>query len=319
MDQDNRIHEFLCKDDSDLVGIKFHYTSPEGLKSIIDNSIFRFTDCQFLNDKSEYIHIEKSLTKVLEQIEGTVRSEIIEIAKNVYTNDFNVEESIFESECDMTRYNVRYFVFCSSNNNDLLNMWNHYVKNSKYIGYNIGFNTQEMISNLSKIEGNIEIFHGNVVYTENEQIDILKNYLISMSNLLSSRLQDANSTELEPEVEKEMIYDSTEQDIFSHLQLFRLFFKDKAFIHENEYRFVIKVPIEDPPTKQSSDLHDFSLKNGIFAPFINVKFDKNIVKNITVSPTIEYSLAKDGLNRYLKLKGYDNLINITKSIIPIRY
>lgn len=36
----------------------YHYTSPEGLVSIFKNKTFRFTDCQFFNDKLEYNYIK---------------------------------------------------------------------------------------------------------------------------------------------------------------------------------------------------------------------------------------------------------------------
>ena len=35
----------------------YHYTSPEALVSILTNALIRFTDCQFMNDRSEYNHI----------------------------------------------------------------------------------------------------------------------------------------------------------------------------------------------------------------------------------------------------------------------
>lgn len=46
--------------------LNYHYTSIEGLKGIIENKCVRFTDCQFLNDTSEYNHLKMLLKKIQE-------------------------------------------------------------------------------------------------------------------------------------------------------------------------------------------------------------------------------------------------------------
>ena len=39
----------------------YHYTSPEGLVSILNNKTFRFTDCQFFNDTLEYYFLNQKI------------------------------------------------------------------------------------------------------------------------------------------------------------------------------------------------------------------------------------------------------------------
>ena len=41
--------------------------------------------------------------------------------------------------------NDRAFVFCTSIDGDSLSMWNYYVNNGFYQGYNIGFNMQKLL------------------------------------------------------------------------------------------------------------------------------------------------------------------------------
>lgn len=48
----------------------YHYTSPEGLVSIFKNKTFRFTDCQFFNDKLEYNYIKKPLCVAISKLEN---------------------------------------------------------------------------------------------------------------------------------------------------------------------------------------------------------------------------------------------------------
>ena len=39
------------------MGLFYHYKSIDGLKGIIENGSIRFTDCQCLNDTSEYTQL----------------------------------------------------------------------------------------------------------------------------------------------------------------------------------------------------------------------------------------------------------------------
>ncbi len=44
----------------------YHYTFPAGLMAILRIPSVRFTDCEYLNDKSEYKHIHIPLEKAFE-------------------------------------------------------------------------------------------------------------------------------------------------------------------------------------------------------------------------------------------------------------
>ena len=63
-----QIKEIIHINDFEKVNCVFHYTSPEGLYSILKNRTFRFTDCQFFNDKSEYVYVKRPLIKAIENI-----------------------------------------------------------------------------------------------------------------------------------------------------------------------------------------------------------------------------------------------------------
>ena len=36
----------------------YHYTSTHGIYELLRKATIRFTDCQYLNDKSEYTHVK---------------------------------------------------------------------------------------------------------------------------------------------------------------------------------------------------------------------------------------------------------------------
>ena len=69
-------------------------------------------------------------------------------------NNYNDLESLDVSKIKYT-YNIagkeanskekRIFIFCTSADNDSLNMWNYYVNNGKYQGYNIGVNINKFL------------------------------------------------------------------------------------------------------------------------------------------------------------------------------
>ena len=51
----------------DVDGLMFHYTSPGGLLSILENNEVFFTDIRFLNDKSEDIYLVKLILDILDK------------------------------------------------------------------------------------------------------------------------------------------------------------------------------------------------------------------------------------------------------------
>lgn len=48
--------------------IVYHYTSPQGVFDILHNKTLWFTDCQYLNDMSEFIYILEPLKEAYKKI-----------------------------------------------------------------------------------------------------------------------------------------------------------------------------------------------------------------------------------------------------------
>ncbi len=46
----------------------YHYTSPDGILCILNNKTLRFTDCQYLNDKGEFVYIRGPFEKAWKKI-----------------------------------------------------------------------------------------------------------------------------------------------------------------------------------------------------------------------------------------------------------
>lgn len=100
-----------------------------------------------------------------------------------------------------------------------------------------------------------------------------------------------------------------------------IFFKAEYFKAEQEYRIAIIIDRHNAETNEgetSCGKLRFMERNGIFIPYIDIKFKKNLLKNITISPTISYNKEQESLKNMLETYQY-NGCEIKKSLIPVRY
>lgn len=100
------------------------------------------------------------------------------------------------------------------------------------------------------------------------------------------------------------------------------FFKDEHFGVENEYRIAFNLYLQDDGTYASiGEKQQFREMNGIFIPYVDITFDKNILNQITISPTLDTEFTKQSIQRMVK-NEYSNLLSeggIIQSQIPVRY
>ena len=63
----------------------------------------------------------------------------------------------------------------------------------------------------------------------------------------------------------------------------------------------------------------FRVVNGCLVPYLDVLVaDKSALQEITIGPLIEEKLARNTMELFLRLKGYEN-VDIHTSNAPIRY
>jgi hypothetical protein len=318
----------------------YHYTSPEGIFNIIKNRTLWFTDSQFLNDKSELAYIQEPLREALEQfyqkhfkylfitkelIEKSIK-EFLPLPHQNSTPDYEtVMEVINAAKLDGTediedvvdelflKYDkkFRYYILCTSENPDTSSMWNYYVKNGNYQGYNLGVNVnviKKKIKNILKNKNSgIKIFNGKVVYDHKEQAE-------NLWNKIDRVVEKGNS--LIPYVNDE---------IRILLDREKFFFKNPAFKNEEEFRIILKIPTDFKETENGK----LALKyrpgtSGIITPYIEWKFAEDneniseIIKEITLAPMIEEEIAKEGFKRFLADEDIEN-IKINQSSIKLRF
>ena len=303
----------------------FHYTSPEGIFSILKNQKIQFTDCQFVNDKSEYNHITEVLKKVYDNISNELVNDFLyrgivdDIEKNYEHNSFSFCKSIESLDGEMEKLKItkkRYYIFCTTKISDSLSMWNYYVKNDKHEGYNLQLGINKLLTCLSKIDNpDIDIYYGDVIYDNNIKMKELE---IIIKDLDQKYSDEVKKITLENDII--ILKLNIVQQLFDYTASFRLFYKDDSFKEEKEYRFVIRMPMSF--TNYNNDIlkSDYTVKKGIIVPYCELDIsNKEVISAITLSPLFEKELAQNGLERLLASLNIYKGVQINQSRIPIRY
>ncbi len=285
---DTVAHELQLTD----ADILYHYTSPEGLKSIVETNKIWFSEIHYLNDKSEIIYTYNLLSKILEKTKDIVpefkKSLETYIQSHIYSRPFKIDRKPSQN----------IFVASFSHASDELSLWNYYTKSDKKYGYNIGFKTNFFIEKFSGPNAFRHGYCGKVIYNKRIQEEKIRDALFKyQNNFIDTKDYD------------EQMYLI---DLFmDFIEILSLFFKHKAFESEKEYRLIIT---------QSERESKFSVKyrtqNGIFIPYIEMDFTTDIIKKITASPLVDTSLC-DGVEQFLKDHGIRHRVIASK--IPIRY
>lgn len=152
------------------------------------------------------------------------------------------------------------------------------------------------------------IYYGKVVYVENNQ----------KQGIIREICNDLESQDLPMELR---ILSLSEYKTSNGL-----FYKNKAFKNEEEYRVVIAVSgdtLHSTTRNYGKDVEnsdfklDFYERNGVVVPCLSVRFDKNSIKSIMIAPTIDEKLATSSLEEFLEINGYK--AKVSNSKIPIRF
>lgn len=271
----------------------YHYTSADGLKGIIKKGglKFRFSNANYLNDTSEGKDVLDLYRQACDQLRSSK-----EISPDFYQFAYPIEpkqtmlhkvsDRAYEiSDCDM-------YMCCFSRQADSLPMWNYYVKDSKYQGYNIGIS-------ITSFRQNSEIGWVKVIYSDELKIKKIKKFLLGISGFYGN----ADQVEIKSSVE-------VMQERWQYV------FKSHYFEHEKEVRAILKVP------KTGSDQYpvEFHVNSGILIPHVEYCFSGARVQQITIGPLIDGETAKKSIAEYLVSCGYPEIHNrIILSKAPVRY
>ena len=320
---------------------KYHYTSPDAFLSIIKDGKIRFTDARFLNDKTEVKYFISVLINFLNRNKNAFPLCCECVNELLKENNYNDLESLDVSKIKYN-YNIvgkeanskekRIFIFCTSADNDSLNMWNYYVNNGKYQGYNIGVNINKFLKVFEKISVNnikdFKVYYGNVLYKENEQFKEISSYLRYIEDLIDSHIKII-SQQMSKDEKRSNYINIGKMMIYQYIESCAAFYKHSKFADEKEFRIVIEISEDCIPRNKEEAIkffgsengnmyEGFCVKNGLIVPFIQVEIPKNAIKQITVSPIMEFEIADKGIKELLLCNGIEN-VEILHSEIPIRF
>ena len=278
----------------------YHYTSPSGFEGIIKNGKLRFTDRNFLNDKSEGRYI---LELCIENA-----GEIIDFDnefRNVFINGCKKQLGVLQR--------AGFFVYqCSfSVEPDNLSLWNYYTKGDSIKGYNLMFDSNNICNQLhmksNQEDGSTpKAYLGKVIYDVNKQKCVISKIV--------RKFYDFYNNYKNPNYLKFII-----EVMIDRLMFVGCYFKKDCFKIENEYRIVYHQYVnEEGKFEAIKDKPSFYEKNGFFIPCLDVSFEPKALLGITISPTLDFSTTQYSL---LRIIGNYNLTaeNIVQSNIPVRY
>ena len=269
----------------------YHYTSPNGLKGIIEDGAIWFSDMRFLNDSSELTYIYKLAFKVV--TESPIYTDLQDIIRNICNY-------IYTSGC----YSVNneeiipldtFYLASFSKDPDNLNLWNYYTKSKDSLGYNICIDTKNSLL----FSSSQEFIYGEVIYKTSEQEELLKRCFEKYISFINQN----DYTKYNGIIQ---------ESIIRTLEIYNLFFKPEAYEAEKEYRFVIW-------NYNGQQNLNYRINSGIFIPYIPVELKKDAIKSICISPSKEQELAKTGLESFIMQHDKFMTAEIKKSKIPKRY
>lgn len=303
----------------------YHYTSPNAFLSIIRDGFIRFTDIEYMNDKSETVYAVKVLLDFLDQHaeKYLFTRDVLNalIGKQSYPDIQSLKTTTIEFSdfAGFAKQKNRSFLFCLSAKRDSLNMWNYYVQNGHYEGYALGLNLYEFLKTFdtpsSKEIDAFSVYHGKVLYKEELQFEAMRRIVEEIEKL--------EHIGIGPIVPFAAVI------LRNKLESEGLFIKHPEFSSEQEYRIVIHIADSRiPHNKEESAKYigennkqmyeDFCVKNGLLVPFLKVKIPTESVSKVIVSPIMEFSLAEKGVTELLTINGF-SAASVEQSKIPIRF
>ena len=303
----------------------YHYTSPDGLESIINDKSILFSDYRFLNDEKELNYFIDVIKEILDKnyeknsdFYNHMENDILKKFPKDITTFFINDETATES-----REQCNYYILSTSLKPDILSMWNYYSKVANADGYNIKINlknfldciTQKVIGSLEGLKVNNNdsnaIYLGKVIYNKKKQ----EEYANQIIKLYHDQYQSSSEKS-----------DDNINVLNTFVLIYSFFNKHPSFIAEDEFRIIIAYPnsiklINDKKDDKKVDLC-FQKTNGSFAPKLKIKVDdwKDIIKEVKIGPKNKMDIAESGLRAFLDYNGLDEKnVPVSTSDIPVRF
>lgn len=289
-------------------GTIFHYTSTINMNPILfnwDKVVLWASRHDCLNDISEGTLPQIRLSEVCEELRRSGR-----ISESFY----NLVRQIKPTKTDLIFTTIDHCIrpYCGeydtyvtsfSETDDSLAMWNYYSKGSRYEGINIGIRTQMLLDSLEmngRSEGKIKACAFKVIYDDAQQREMISTFIEE----LFSRYEPGDEA-------------SVRYHISTMLSSLKMLFKNKCFEHEKEVRVVVQIF-----KKYKSEVPvKYRTYAGYIIPYIELRFDKGAVCQLTTGPMVGTEQQKQLQQSVIHemLESNDYYVSEKCSEIPVRY
>lgn len=264
----------------------YHYTSLEGIISILSNKCTWATRIQYLNDESEFMHaISLLLTSLPKSQEVTKQS----IKKYIEKIKFRLDDVA----------NLNLFVLSFSENGDLLSQWRGYCPPGR--GYSIGFNYDHLEVQMAKQGFNLR----RCIYNKQEKLELINEHI---SQYMISENDDYNYSDKE--------LDDLAQIFVKQFILFAPLLKHHSFLEEKEWRLISDLFPQDH--KQIKYRPGKSMIVPYFEFYLTEKDENLNCYSIIIGPTPHNSIAINSTRYFIKAHGINTIKDVSVSEIPYR-
>lgn len=259
-----------------------HYTDVNGLTGIIQRQALWATDIGFLNDSQEMLAGIELIRRRCAQISTfEISNEPLQSAiRELYGR---IPEFV---QNNLTKRNT--YIISFSKAGDNLRQWMSYCP--KNAGYSIEFDSQKVL-----VDGNIE--RDKKIVCRLEEVDYHETKINKI--LLHERIFNSPDAEV---VTIERAMTQLANELFFH----SCAVKPKEFYDEQETRLVIQSNLEKN--------HDVSFRTraGVIIPYFEYPIQHSWIKEITIGPNINMSLARKGLETFLEKRSITCAIKESK-------
>ena len=290
----------------------YNYTRVDSLPGIVGENIFWVTQSDFLNDQSEVKYISQIIKCVIRYLLENKKEYNYEyFGYKLYDIFINILISIEEVyKDDMLVDNSNAFILSFTENKNNLNLFINY---SGKDGGAIEFknNIDEMFLSEILKKYNMIMLHGKVVYDIKDQIEILLNDINDLYMDIAEGILEKEIVNID-----DKIYENIVEEIKNILCIkilnYAFFFKSHHFKGEEEYRVIFLLN-----KKYTNKLVKYRIREGVIIPYIEIKYKKDNVNEIYISPQNQNDLLKRSIEFFLNGKGYKN-VGVINSDIPFR-
>ena len=274
----------VARTDTDTL---WHYTTFDSFQKIIETGLVRASELSFLNDSTEYWHINQVLHAILARLRVS-RSDLDGLIVRVLDN---IPPQYY-------RNTVQIYAFCMCAYGDLLSQWRAYGAHGN--GVSIGFDIKEM-RKIIKMPYNLNPC--GYLSDDGDEIAALCEEMLS---------------ELHDEVKKygDDYFVRFMQELSGLINIRAPFMKNLGFFEENEWRLAYfggKNDAIDEEVFYARD-HCFSI-----ARSLNIKDENGLlpISKVIVGPSNFSNRSRQVVDEFLKRNKYSN-IDVRVSKLPYR-